>query len=180
VEKPASDDDAVAYSYVLTYQIYLDEMKLDVYDQCIDDELTESPAEYCGETLTGYIELALWNDANEFTACSEGVNSLEEVCLPDEEFDTFTTDADGNLVDDETYGGDIPDECKPCAYVIAYMFERYEFYVTTTVQAAFEAIAEDQSTTLNMATYAAIGTDIDGLISEQPATQTMTLSTSSS
>ena len=32
ISQPTSQDDAVAYSYVLTYQMYLDEMKLDVYN----------------------------------------------------------------------------------------------------------------------------------------------------
>lgn len=43
VQNPTSQNDAVAYSYVLTYQMYLDEMKLDVYNDCIDDELLQNP-----------------------------------------------------------------------------------------------------------------------------------------
>lgn len=171
VQYPTSQNDAVAYSYVLTYQMYLDEMKLDVYNGCIDDELLQQPTQYCDQVLSAEIEFALWNDVNEQSSCAEGVNGLEEICEIESTTQTYVSDENGDLQEDETTGGSTPDECKPCAYVIAYIFERYEHYVATTMQAAFEAIADDQAQTLQAATYTAAGIDPVSLNLDEPASQ---------
>lgn len=108
---------------------------------------------------------------NEQSACVEGVNGLEQTCETQSTTQTYVTDENGELQEDETTGGTTPDDCKPCAYVISYIFERYEHYVATTMQAAFEAIADDQAAALQSATYTAAGIDPDTLNLDEPASQ---------
>ena len=43
------------------------------------------------------IEFSLWNNLNEQTACTEGVNELEALCEADQQVTTFVADDSGEM-----------------------------------------------------------------------------------
>jgi len=70
----------VAHGYVLTYEMYLSGMENSVYDDCDDDELVQSPSQYCIEDLAPAIEFGLWNDFDDQEYCVEAVDILRTDC----------------------------------------------------------------------------------------------------
>jgi len=52
--------EAAIYSYVLTYQMYLNSMEEIVFERCVDSKLIENPSNYCNRTIVNNLNLTLW------------------------------------------------------------------------------------------------------------------------
>lgn len=78
--------------------------------------MISNPEDYCTRTIAPTLNLTLWTDSMEAKACRDGATVLQERCN--------TT----NL---------LQSDCFPCAYVISYIFTKYESYVVTAIENTF-------------------------------------------
>ena len=69
--------DAVIYSYVLTYQMYLNSMEEQIFEYCVDARLLGDPINYCNRTIVGNLNLTLWTQPNKIKACQEGAELVK-------------------------------------------------------------------------------------------------------
>ena len=57
-------EEAAIYSYVLTYQMYLNSMEELIFERCVDSKLLEDPSKYCNRTIVDNLNLTLWTQDN--------------------------------------------------------------------------------------------------------------------
>lgn len=69
--------DYVIYSYTLTYQMYLNAQEEAIFEKCIDSRMISDPADYCLRTVAPTINLTLWTDSNEYSACKDGAQVIQ-------------------------------------------------------------------------------------------------------
>lgn len=114
--------DAAIYSYVLTYQMYLNSMEEVVFEQCVDSRLLESPEKYCKKQIAKRLNLSLWTSDSQQKACVEAKDIIKNKC--------------------QTDNGSKTEECYPCANTIAHIFSKYERYLVAVMESTFKIISE--------------------------------------
>lgn len=117
--------------------MYMNSMEEIIFEKCVDSRLLEDPAAYCSRTIVPTLDFTLWTKDNKDKGCIEAGDVVKTQCVD-------------NPDDSEE------EQCFPCAYLISYIFSKYEKYTTTAVENVFDLISQDYASTLRKAAQAVI------------------------
>lgn len=91
--------------------MYLTAMQEYTYGTCVDQrmQLDDTDNSYC-TTLLSSVDFSLWSTDSETSACTLAQADMQSKCLSAEEDGTYS--------------------CYPCAFSVAYIFAKYQAYLT--------------------------------------------------
>ena len=139
---------AAIYTYVLTYQMSLNAIEESIFEKCVDSRMLEEPLDYCKRGIVRYFNSTLWSEQAQQRSCEEGAAAMFKKCgksVPENSKQILVTGAELTASMNITSN---PDVCYPCAYVISFLFAKYEKFTTMTVEGVFESLIKKSAEVL--------------------------------
>ena len=115
IDLEVSKFDYVKLVNILAHSLYIEKLNQKIRRTCVNSVMLETknqPSNFCSTILPGKVDLTLWNDKAQMTACNDSMRLVEDL----------------KPLTQDCLDPDAP-ECSPCQKIYDSIFQKYDNFV---------------------------------------------------